>query len=68
MKSLLDNGFSVTVGVLNVLDSDFQNAEDLHITTVAEAPFAPIGESAHAENLKLIEDASSVIVTPFPVG
>jgi iron complex transport system ATP-binding protein len=68
MKSLLDNGFSVTVGVLNVLDSDFQNAEDLHITTVAEAPFAPIGESAHAENLKFIEDASSVIVTPFPVG
>ncbi len=68
MKSLLDNGFSVTVGVLNVLDSDFQNAEDLHVTTVAEAPFAPIGESAHAECLKLIDDASSVVVTPFPVG
>ncbi len=68
MKALLDHGYSVSAGVLNVLDSDFQNAEDLHITTVAEAPFAPIGESAHSENLRLISDASAVIVSPFPVG
>jgi iron complex transport system ATP-binding protein len=68
MKALLDQGFSVSAGVLNVLDSDFENAEDLHITSVAEAPFAPIGESAHAENLRLIDGASAVIVSPFPVG
>ncbi len=68
MKSLLDHGFSVTAGVLNVLDSDYQNAEDLHISTVPEAPFAPIGEEAHAENLRLVEGSSSVVVSPFPVG
>lgn len=68
MKALLDGGFSISSGVLNVLDSDFQNAEDLHIATVAEAPFAPIGERAHAENLKLLLDSSAVIVSSFPVG
>jgi iron complex transport system ATP-binding protein len=68
MKALLDDGFSVSAGVLNVLDSDYQNAEDLHISTVAEAPFAPIGEGAHAENLRLVEGSSSVIVSSFPVG
>jgi iron complex transport system ATP-binding protein len=68
MKALLDDGFSVSAGVLNVLDSDYQNAEDLHISTVAEAPFAPISEGAHAENLRLVEGSSSVIVSPFPVG
>jgi len=68
MKALLDEGFSVSSGVLNVLDSDYQNAEDLHIATVAEAPFAPIGDSAHTENLKLINSSSAVIISPFPVG
>ena len=68
MKALLDGGFSVSTGVLNVLDSDFQNAEDLHIATIAEIPFAPIGDNSHSENLKLIEKSAAVIVSPFPVG
>jgi iron complex transport system ATP-binding protein len=68
MKGLLDNGFSVSTGVLNVLDSDYQNAEDLHITTVAEAPFAPINDANHSENLKLIGESSAVVVSSFPVG
>lgn len=68
MKALLDNGFSISTGVLNILDSDFENAEDLHITSVAEAPFAPISEGNHAENLRLIDGSSAVVVSPFPVG
>jgi iron complex transport system ATP-binding protein len=68
MKALLDSGFSVSTGVLNVLDSDYQNAEDLHITTVTEAPFAPIDDMNHAENLRLIGESSAVVVSPFPVG
>jgi len=68
MKSLLDGGFAVTAGVVNVLDSDYENARDLHITAVAEAPFAPIGEDSHADNLRLISDSTAVVVSPFPVG
>jgi iron complex transport system ATP-binding protein len=68
MKSLVDLGYSVSTGVLNVLDSDFENANDLHIATIAEVPFAPISEPAHGENLRLIGESSAVVVTPFPVG
>lgn len=68
MKSLVDQGFSVSAGVLNVLDSDYENARDLHVPTVPDRPFSPIGEPAHADNLKLVSDARAVVVSPFPVG
>ena len=68
MKSLHDSGYSVTAGVLNVLDSDYENAKDMHIPVVAEAPFAPISPENHAENLTLIDESVAVVVSPFPVG
>jgi iron complex transport system ATP-binding protein len=68
LKMLHDKGFSVSTGVLNVLDSDFESAKDLHIPVVAEIPFAQIGEAAHAANLKMIDESSAVVVTRFPVG
>lgn len=68
MKSLYDGGYSVTAGVLNVLDSDYENAKDMHIPVVAEAPFAPISPENHAENLTLIDESIAVVVSPFPVG
>ena len=68
MKALYDAGFAVSVGVLNVLDSDFESASDLHLAAVAEVPFAPISDASHNENLRLIRESSAVVVTPFPVG
>jgi len=68
MKALFDAGFVVSVGVLNVLDSDFENANDMHLATVAEVPFAPISDSAHGENLRKIQESSAIVMSPFPVG
>jgi len=68
MKALLDAGYDVSTGVLNVLDSDFENAKDLRIPTVPEVPFAQISNEAHAENLRIMSDAGSVVVARFPVG
>lgn len=68
MKALSDHGYSVSAGALNVLDSDFQNAQDLHIPVAAESPFAPISEEVHRENMRLIDQSEAVVVTPFPVG
>ncbi|HEX9906881.1 MAG TPA: ABC transporter ATP-binding protein [Thermoplasmata archaeon] len=68
VKALHEHGFSVTVGVVNVLDSDFESAKDMHVPVVTEAPFAPISHEKHAENLKMIQGASMVVVSPFPVG
>jgi iron complex transport system ATP-binding protein len=68
MKALLERGYSVSAGVLNVLDSDYENVQDLRIAVVAEAPFAPISDGSYSENMRLIEDSKVVIVSPFPVG
>ncbi|MEM0344040.1 MAG: heme ABC transporter ATP-binding protein [Thermoplasmata archaeon] len=68
MKALLDHGYSVSAGVINVLDSDSENAADLRIPTVSEVPFAPISDEAHGQNLQMISDSSAVVVSPFPVG
>jgi iron complex transport system ATP-binding protein len=68
LKSLHDLGFSVSTGVLNILDSDYESASDLHVPVVAEGPFTQIGEEAHANNLHMIDESSLVVVSRFPVG
>ena len=68
MKALLDEGYSVTAGVLNVLDTDFETAQFLKIPVISEAPFSPITEKAHKANLDMIRKASMVVVTSVPFG
>ncbi|MGW8289161.1 MAG: heme ABC transporter ATP-binding protein, partial [Candidatus Bathyarchaeia archaeon] len=68
MKVLLDEGYSVTAGVLNVLDTDFETAEFLKIPVTTEAPFSPITEQAHKANLDMIRKASTVVLTSVPFG
>jgi iron complex transport system ATP-binding protein len=68
MKTLTDRGFSVSAGVLNVLDTDFESAKDLHVATAEEAPFSPVGEESHAKNMELSSESSALVVSPFPVG
>jgi iron complex transport system ATP-binding protein len=68
MKALHDRGFSVSTGVLNILDSDYESATDLHLPVVAEGPFTQIGEEAEANNLRMIDESSAIVVSRFPVG
>ena len=68
MKVLLDEGYSVTAGVLNVLDTDFETAEFLKIPVTTEAPFSPITEKTHKANLDMISKASKVVLTSVPFG
>jgi len=68
MKELIDNGFAVSAGVVNVLDSDYEFARDMHVPVAAEVPFAQISNEAFEENLRLMDEAKYVVVTPFPVG
>ena len=53
MKVLLDEGYNVTAGVLNVLDTDFETCDFLKIPVVAEAPFSPITEKTNKANIDL---------------
>jgi len=68
MKVLLDEGYSVTAGVLNVLDTDFETAQFLKIPVTTEAPFSPITEKTHKANLAMISEASTVVLTAVPFG
>ncbi|MDX1813857.1 MAG: ABC transporter ATP-binding protein [Candidatus Bathyarchaeia archaeon] len=68
MKILLDEGYSITAGVLNVLDTDFETAEFLKIPVTTEAPFSPITEKSHKANLAMISEASTVVLTSVPFG
>jgi iron complex transport system ATP-binding protein len=68
MRVLLDDGYNVTAGVLNVLDTDFETAELLKVPVVTEAPFSPITPKAHKDNLTMISKARVVIVTSVPFG
>jgi iron complex transport system ATP-binding protein len=68
LRQLMEQGFSISAGVLNVLDSDYECAVDLHIPVVAEVPFSQISDESNDENLRRVDDASSVVVSRFPVG
>jgi iron complex transport system ATP-binding protein len=65
---LLDRGYKVTAGVLNVLDTDYEVAGELGIPVVGELPFSSISQESHNANLELIDKADFVIATGFPVG
>jgi iron complex transport system ATP-binding protein len=68
IKDLLDAGYAPSAGVLNVLDSDFETARDLHIPIVSEIPFAQVSDEAYSDNLRNIDSSEAVILTDFPVG
>ncbi len=68
LRQLVDHGFSTSAGVLNVLDSDYECAIDLHIPVVAEVPFSQISDETNSENLSRIADSAIVVVSRFPVG
>ena len=68
MKALVDEGYIVTAGVLNLLDTDQETAKLLSIPTTNEAPFSPITDEAHKANLKMIKAAKVLIVAPTQFG
>lgn len=68
LRELVDAGYDVSAGVLNALDSDEDTGRELGLPMAVEAPFSPVGDEAHAENLALIEAADLVVVTAVPVS
>ena len=68
MKTLLDEGYRVTAGVLNLLDTDQETAQLLSVPTTNVAPFSPITDEAHKANLQMISKANVLVVTPTQFG
>ena len=68
MERLVGEGFSLSLGVVNVGDSDYETAEGLDIECAEEAPFAPISDEALGRAMELVKDAEAVIIAPLPFG
>ena len=68
MRELVDAGYEVTAGVLNALDTDEETGRELGLSMAVEAPFSPVGDEAHAENLELMRAADLVLVSAVPVS
>lgn len=67
-RRLLIEGFEVTAGVLNQLDSDAEAARALGIPCVLEQPFSPIGAAAGDEARLMVSLADAVVVGRVPFG
>ena len=68
MRELVDAGYEVTAGVLNALDTDEETGDELGLRMAVEAPFTPVGDAAHAENLELMRAADLIVVSAVPVS
>lgn len=68
MRELVDAGYEVTAGVLNALDTDEETGRELGLSMAVEAPFSPVSDEAHAENLELMRAADLVLVSAVPVS
>ncbi len=64
----LADRFSLSVGVVSSLDSDFQAAQHLGAKLVVEAPFAPISTRAYEENLAAMRSSDGVVICETPFG
>lgn len=68
MYLLSENGYKVTAGVVNLLDTDCEVAQLLNIPVVTEAPFSPIAEDTFNVHINQIEKADVVVLCNIPVG
>lgn len=65
---LVARGFAVTTGVLNVGDSDWEQARILGLPMAQVPPFCPVDPEAHQENLRLMSQAHRLVLAPIPLG
>lgn len=61
-------GFTVTCGILNVLDTDYGTAVRLGLPCVAEPPFHGITPESLSDLRGYLDHADAVIVTAMPIG
>jgi len=60
--------FDLSVGVINILDTDAEICQELGINSVLDAPFSPISEANYQKNLEMIDSSSVVVMCPVPFG
>ncbi|MGC8777664.1 MAG: ABC transporter ATP-binding protein [Candidatus Caldatribacteriaceae bacterium] len=64
IRRLLEGGFSLSVGVVNRLDSDEEFATRFQLPVVREAPFSPFGQEALEKARELAREARFIVIIP----
>ncbi len=67
-RRLLLRGYRVSLGALNIGDTDQKIGQTLGLPMALEKPFSPISDLADRENQNLMERADAVVVERFLVG
>jgi iron complex transport system ATP-binding protein len=60
-------GYGVSAGVLNALDSDWEAATKVG-RVIGEAPFSPVSKEAYEENLRMVEQSDAVVLANVCIG
>ncbi len=68
LPALYRLGYTLSVGVVNLLDSDQALAERLGLDVVAEAPFSPVGAEARGALEQRLAEACAVVVADVAWG
>ncbi|MGA7075074.1 MAG: ABC transporter ATP-binding protein [Halobacteriota archaeon] len=68
IHALVQRGLSVSAGVVNTLDTDYDVAQYFGIECAVEAPFSPISSEVHTRNVQLIKDARIVVLPNICFG
>ena len=68
LEELRNRGYSVSCGVINISDSDYEVCEALGIKIAAEKPYCDISDEAYTENQSLIDECDTIILTDVAIG
>lgn len=68
INRLYGEGHSLSLGVLNVGDSDWQHGRSLRIEIVEEKPFSSISDKSYKKALDKVKESDIVIMTNVPIG
>ncbi|MCL6450638.1 MAG: ABC transporter ATP-binding protein [Acetobacteraceae bacterium] len=68
LPALAARGYSLSLGVLNVGDSDWERARVLGAEVVEAPPFSPVDPASARQALDLMLKAQAVVVAPVPFG
>lgn len=68
ISKLEEAGYDLSLGVINVGDSDWQLGKKLSIKMVEEEPFSHISEKAFKRNIQFIKKADIVVLGSTPYG
>jgi len=67
-RNLLNAGWQISSGVVNVGDSDWQEACRLGIRVIEAPPFCPVGADEAALNKEMMQKAEFIILAGIPFG